>query len=520
MTKVKAAWSNGRARSLAIVAMVLLTACPARAQTQDRTLGVSEWAIWGASYSHQRDTAVPGQGIVVLQPDPHATAAWSSGATMPVPDAIAAGEHMTAVFWARAARPLRLTIALQGGAPAYARFGTAELRLTTGWQPVSVRGTAPTAFAAKSQSLSVPLGESGAVVELGPVAFLRGTPSKADVAHAFAAFRPSEVTTDVRIASEPGVALAGTLHLPLGVGHAPYPLAIVIQGHGPNGRGGYTDIIRRLTAHGIAALEYDKRGVGQSTGIYKEDVERLTADARAAVATMRRNPAIDGRRIALIGHSQGGVIAPAVAAADPTIAAVVTLAGSVGDGLSYLRQAMLSQMRAAGRPEAEAVPAADAALALLRARVDRKDAATIAQRRAEVIARFEAAGFPRPLAEGALERIDTEEVWRADKLHSASDLRALQMPVLAVFAEKDPLVVASVEAADARKALAANPRGSVVVLDGLSHWFQEGSVTGGEEEVARLGPNAGSPRLVALVGDWLDRLLGEKPQVAATAPPR
>lgn len=520
MTSLKAAFSKARTRAMAVAVMVLLAACPARAQIQDRTLGTSEWAIWGASYRHQRESAVPGHGVLVVQPDPHPTAAWSSGATMPIPDAIAAGEQVTAVFWARATRPVRLTVGLQGGAPGYVRFGTAERRLTTRWQPVSVQGTAPAAFAAKSQNLSVPLGKAGAAVALGPVAFLRGMPGKADIARAFAAFRPSEVATDVRIASEPGVTLAGTLHLPAGAGHAPYPLAILLQGHGPNGRGGYTEIIRRLTAHGIAALEYDKRGIGQSTGIYKEDVERLTADAKAAVATMRRTPAIDGRRIVLIGHSQGGVIAPAVAAADPTIAAVVTLAGSVGDGLPYLRQAMLSQMRAAGRPQTVAEPAADAALALLQARADRRDAATIAQRRAEVIARFEAAGFPRPLAEGALARIDTEEVWRADKLRSASDLKTLQMPVLAVFAEKDPLVVASVEAAEARKALAANPRGSVVVLDGLSHWFQEGAVTGGEEEVARLGPNAGSPRLVALVGDWLDRVIGEKPHVAATAPPR
>uniref|UniRef100_UPI0002630411 hypothetical protein n=1 Tax=Sphingomonas elodea TaxID=179878 RepID=UPI0002630411 len=75
---------------------------------------------------------------------------------------------------------------------------------------------------------------------------------------------------------------------------------------------------------------------------------------------------------------------------------------------------------------------------------------------------------------------------------------------------KDPLVVASDEAAEARKALANNPRGQVVVLEGLSHWFQEGAVTGGEEEVARLGPNAGSPRLVSLVGDWLQNVLTAK----------
>lgn len=86
---------------------------------------------------------------------------------------------------------------------------------------------------------------------------------------------------------------------------------------------------------------------------------------------------------------------------------------------------------------------------------------------------------------------------------SASDLKVLQMPVLAVFGTKDPLVVAAHEVPAARAALASNPRARVVLLDGLSHWFQEGAVTGDEEEVSKLGPNLGSPRVVALVGDWL-----------------
>jgi hypothetical protein len=80
--------------------------------------------------------------------------------------------------------------------------------------------------------------------------------------------------------------------------------------------------------------------------------------------------------------------------------------------------------------------------------------------------------------------IDTEEAQGANKLHSASDLRAIHCPVLAVFASKDPLVIAADEAAQARLALADNPRGNVVVLDGLSHWFQEGAVTGGEGDCA------------------------------------
>ncbi len=315
--------------------------------------------------------------------------------------------------------------------------------------------------------------------------------------------QPTKMAVDVRIASEPGVVLAGTLHLPVGHGDGPFPLAVLIQGHGPNGRGGYLEIIKRLMTDGIAAVEYDKRGIGQSTGTYKEDAERLTADASATVAAMRRRPEIDGSRIALVGQSQGGVIAPAVAAADPTIASVVTLAGSVGDGLPYLRRAIYNQLVSAGRAKEAVDPAVDAAMTLLQARIDGKDAKTIAPLRTTVVDRFEAAGFPRPQAEGALAMIDTPLSWTVHKLRSASDLQALRIPVLAVFGSKDPLVIATDEAPAARAALAHNHRAKVVVLDGLSHWFQEGASTGGEEEVAALGANLSSPRLVTLVGDWL-----------------
>lgn len=315
---------------------------------------------------------------------------------------------------------------------------------------------------------------------------------------------------ELRIASEPGVVLAGTLHLPRARGEARLPLAIVVQGHGPNGRGGYTELIRRLNADGIAALEYDKRGIGGSTGTYREDIARLTADAAAAVAAMRRRADIDGRRIALVGHSQGGVIVPAVAAADPTIAGVVLLAGSVGDGLPYLARAIRHQMIAAGRPEAKVDPAIAAVTALLQARIDRRDMGVIAPLRSATVARFRDAGFSASEADGALAMIDREEAWSVDQLRSAADLARLRMPVLAVFAGNDRMISATEESAAARGALRANPAGRVVVLDGLNHWFQEGAVTGDAEEVARLGPNLGSPRVLALVGDWLGGTLSPK----------
>jgi cephalosporin-C deacetylase-like acetyl esterase len=83
----------------------------------------------------------------------------------------------------------------------------------------------------------------------------------------------ADLAVDVRMPSEPGVVLAGTLHLPARPAPGPMPLAVFIQGHGPNGRYGFAVLIKRLNAEGIAALAYDKRGIGQSTGIYSEDLK-------------------------------------------------------------------------------------------------------------------------------------------------------------------------------------------------------------------------------------------------------
>lgn len=320
---------------------------------------------------------------------------------------------------------------------------------------------------------------------------------------------PGPTATDVRISSEPGVVLAGTLYLPAGHSKGPYPLAVLIEGNGPNKRGGFSEIIKRLSADGIAALEYDKRGVGQSTGTYEEDVERLTADARAAVAAMRHRSDIIGSRIALVGHSGGGVIAPSAAAADPDIAAVVTLAGNVGDGLPYVRKGLYKQMMkmVGGGRDTLVGPATDAAMALLQVRVDSRDAATIARLHANAVDRFEAAGFPRAQAEQALAMIDVPEAWGARKLRSASDLRALHIPVLAIYGTKDTLVD---DAPAARAALASNRRARIVMLGGLGHSFQEGAVAGEPDEASRLGPYLGSPRLVAVVGDWLRDALWSK----------
>ncbi|HKS41863.1 MAG TPA: alpha/beta fold hydrolase [Blastocatellia bacterium] len=156
-----------------------------------------------------------------------------------------------------------------------------------------------------------------------------------------APFTAEEVSVEAK-----GFTLAGTLVLPK-EGKRPFPAVITITGSGQQTRDEYLpipglenyrpfrQIAEALAARGIAVLRVDDRGVGKSLG--RETLEGSTSsnfadDVRAQVNYLRKRSDIDPNRIALIGHSEGGMIAPMVAASDPVIAAIVLLAGTAKRG--------------------------------------------------------------------------------------------------------------------------------------------------------------------------------------------
>ena len=131
------------------------------------------------------------------------------------------------------------------------------------------------------------------------------------------------------------VALAATLSLPEGA-EGPLPVVVFISGSGPQDRRarpggidlGTRQVLDRL-ARRLAVLHYDDRGTGESTGLYGEaDLDRLVSDATAAVAFARTRPEIDPKRVALLGHSEGGIIAPILASRDHELAAIALMAGT------------------------------------------------------------------------------------------------------------------------------------------------------------------------------------------------
>jgi hypothetical protein len=123
--------------------------------------------------------------------------------------------------------------------------------------------------------------------------------------------------------------LAGTLSVPSGKG--PFPAVVLVSGTGHNTRDEevwghkiFLVLADALNREGMAVLRYDKRGVGGSSGDYDgATTVDFTSDAEAAVTWLKAQPGIDPHYVGVLGHSEGGIIAPAVAAEDKSIAFVV-----------------------------------------------------------------------------------------------------------------------------------------------------------------------------------------------------
>ncbi len=133
--------------------------------------------------------------------------------------------------------------------------------------------------------------------------------------------------------------LPGTLTLP-GTGSGPWPCVVLVHGSGPEDRDEtigaskpFRDLAWGLASKGIAVLRYEKRtkqyadalrsgGVGQFT-VKEETID----DALSAVARLRATESIDPKRIFVLGHSLGGMLAPRIGQSDPKIAGLIMMAG-------------------------------------------------------------------------------------------------------------------------------------------------------------------------------------------------
>ncbi len=143
------------------------------------------------------------------------------------------------------------------------------------------------------------------------------------------------IEEEVKVENEKaGILLAGTLTIPENGNN--FPAIILIAGSGRNdrdetGMGHFLLLSDFLTRNGYAVLRCDKRGVGESEGDYGSATTfDFADDIRSAIGFLRGRPEIDHQRIGLLGHSEGALIAPIIAADKNEKVAFIIMMGGIG----------------------------------------------------------------------------------------------------------------------------------------------------------------------------------------------
>lgn len=285
-----------------------------------------------------------------------------------------------------------------------------------------------------------------------------------------------------------GIKLAGTLTLPKKEGL--FPVVILISGSGPQNRNEelmghkpFLVLADYLTKNGIAVLRFDDRGTAASTGDFKTATSvDFASDVEAGVAYLQTRSEIDKKRIGLIGHSEGGIVAPMVAGNSKDISFIVLLAGTgiPGDRLLLLQEELIFKASGMSDSKLQIIKRINSLVFELV-----KKSNSVDQLTADLtnLLKQEVKNYPdRPgnISEDDFVKAQVNEVvnpWMINfiKYDPAIALEKVKCPVLALNGEKD-LQVPPKENLDAiKKSLAkgGNKKVTTIELPGLNHLFQE-----------------------------------------------
>lgn len=368
----------------------------------------------------------------------------------------------------------------------------------------AIAGRYAAAIDAEGGSLSGTWSQSG---QMFPLVLDRGEPEQVR--------RPQKpdapfpyLAEDVRFAGgSDGVELAGTLTLPATDG--PHPAAILLSGSGPQDRNEeifqhkpFLVLADYLTRRGIAVLRYDDRGVAESTGEFATATTRdFAADGEAALAYLRTRADIQPGAMGLIGHSEGGLVAPLVASR-VEVDWIVMIAGPGLPGDSILALQVDALNEAAGMPAAQRAATNSLQRRLMDIAVSDRDPVA-AQGEITRLLRAEMPGLAEEHARGQAAGL-TSEWMRGFLRHDPRPvLHELTIPVLAVNGENDLQVLAGPNLAAIESALveAGNEDFATVKLDGLNHLLQT-SETGLVTEYGRIEETI-APIALQTIGDWI-----------------
>lgn len=337
--------------------------------------------------------------------------------------------------------------------------------------------------------------------------------------------RPQEPGDDVSYRSrevrfpnpDAGIELAGTLTLPEGQG--PFPAAVLISGSGPQDRDEtfmdhkpFLVLADHLTRNGIAVLRFDDRGFGQSGGDHWAATSAdFATDAAAAVDWLRRQPGIRGDAVGMVGHSEGGLIAPIAARDNPAVAWVVLLAAPGVNMIELVASQTEAMAMTQGASAAELERVMPISRRLWRIVADSDDTDDARARldaflTPEVLATLGATPDRKPMIIESSLRPWLRYLLRFDP---APYLRALDVPVLALNGSLDVQVPATENLAAIRAELADRADATVLELPGLNHLFQtaESGAIGEYREIEETI----APAALAIISEWISRQFA-KPQ--------
>ncbi|RAU82202.1 alpha/beta hydrolase family protein [Pontibacter arcticus] len=322
--------------------------------------------------------------------------------------------------------------------------------------------------------------------------------------------------------STAGIKLAGTFTLPTGKG--PFPAVILISGSGAQDRDGtvmdhkpYLVLADHLTRQGLAVLRLDDRGVGGSTGNPASATTLdFATDITAAYTFLKAQPSINQKKIGLVGHSEGALIAAKVANQQPDVAYVVLLAGNAVPGTELLVAQNEALLTAAGMPETLLKPYLELRKKQFEVAATQTDAFAAAKKirklEQETTANLTAEqktqlGFTAQSEQAIVAQLSSPWVKHFLAYDPVLTLQKLKQPVLVLNGTNDLQVPASQNLPAAEKALkaAGNKTYTIKEMPALNHLFQTAK-TGLPNEYSQLEETF-APLALQTISDWIKSTL-------------
>ncbi len=334
-------------------------------------------------------------------------------------------------------------------------------------------------------------------------------------------YREETVTFENKTA---GIRLAGTLTMPQESGQ--YPAVVLVSGSGPQdrdeslmGHKPFHVIADYLTRRGVVVLRFDDRGVGESTGDFSSATSRdFATDAASAVAFLKTHADVDADRIGLVGHSEGGLIAPIVEAElDAGLAHFVMLSGPGVDGGTILTSQSEAMHKAMGSSPEEMARAKKVVLRMVQAIANNATDEEIEELIEELIEEeLKNAAAESPDKDEEAKKMEADMVRKQLTMMNSPwfrffvsydpvpNLEKVTCPVLALNGSNDLQVLPELNLPVIEKALSegGNQDFACIEMPGLNHLFQE-SKTGSPTEY-QLITETFSPKALKLIADWVE----------------